>query len=271
MLIKINSSPTTIFDINKQSFELIEVEGGRFMMGSEGNKKEKLIHEVELSSFLMGKYPVTQELWETVMGNNPSKFKDLNRPVEQVSWYQVTEFCNVLSKQLGKEQVYKGSGENIEIDYSANGFRLPTEAQWEYAARGGKQQEDYTYSGGNDAHLVGWYDENSHDETKPVGLKQPNGLGLHDMSGNVWEWCNDWYQEGYKKQNKGIEKVMSWLKTKETLEQHNPTEPEKGTYRVLRGGSWFDYPRYMRVAFGYSFTPGHWFSSIGFRLCLPQF
>lgn len=254
MFIEVPNITGVQFQVKDISFEMMEVTGGSFMMGSE-EYYEKPIHEVAVNDFLLGKYPVTQALWEAVMGNNQSEFKGDNRPVEEVSWYDAVAFCNALSELLGKVKVYKGSRETIEIDYTANGFRLPTEAEWEYAARGGKQQEGYTYAGGNDPHLIGWYDENRHHETKPVGLKQPNALGLYDMSGNVWEWCNDWYGEKY------YEESLS----------SNPKGPKTGSFRVLRGCSWIFHPHFLRVSNRSSYHPVDRGSSVGFRLCLSQF
>ncbi|MGB0522592.1 MAG: formylglycine-generating enzyme family protein [Flammeovirgaceae bacterium] len=258
MFIKAPKIATIKFEVKGQSIELIEVQGGTFLMGSNDYEDEKPIHEVEVDSFLLGKYPVTQALWAALMGETPLAFQGANCPVEGVSWYDATQFCNALSEQLGKAQVYKGSGENITIDYSANGFRLPTEAEWEYAARGGPKQAAYTYSGSDEVHVVGWYDENSHDETKPVGLKCPNALGLYDMSGNVWEWCNDWYGDDY------------YYYYSQSL-ANNPKGPEKGNGRVLRGGSWISNPQIMRVAYRSNLHPEGGLNYIGFRLCLPQF
>ncbi|MGB0522591.1 MAG: formylglycine-generating enzyme family protein [Flammeovirgaceae bacterium] len=244
------------FKIHGITFEMQEVQGGTFTMGSVHHDKDEWpVHEVEVSSFLLGKYPVIQALWAAVIGSDPSAFREPNRPVEQVSWYDATYFCNALSKQLGKAQVYKGSGESIEIDYTANGFRLPTEAEWEYAAGGGSKQAGYNFSGGDEPNAVGWYDDNSLAETHLVGLKRPNTLGLYDMSGNVREWCNDWYADNYYSQSP----------------ENNPKGPEKGDSRVLRGGSWFDDPMIMRVACRNYDSPKHGYYHYGLRLCLPQF
>jgi formylglycine-generating enzyme required for sulfatase activity len=179
--------------------DMILVEGGSFDMGSNvGESNEKPVHRVTLASFYLDKYEVTQAEYERVMGKNPSSFKCPTCPVEQVSWNDAVEYA----RKVGK--------------------RLPTEAEWEYAARGGNKSRGYTYSGNNTAGEVGWYHDNSERKTHPVGGKQPNELGLYDMSGNVWEWCADWYDASYQGSNS----------------RENPRGPDAGQYRVLRGGSW---------------------------------
>lgn len=186
--------------------DMVWVEGGTFTMGSnDGEINEKPTHQVTLSGFYISKYEVTQELWQAVMDANPSEFKgDSRRPVENVSWYDCQEFINKLNHKTGKA------------------FRLPTEAEWEFAARGGNQSCGYYYSGSNDRDAVAWYrGENSHlNSTYCVGKKSPNELGLYDMSGNVYEWCQDWYGS-YSSEP-----------------QTNPSGPSSGTRRVLRGGCW---------------------------------
>jgi len=180
--------------------EMVLVEGGSFMMGSnDGDSDEKPEHRVTISSFLIGKCQVTQALWENTMGNNPSDFRGANRPVENVSWLDATEFCNELSRKEGLTPCYKNGITGMEeffswldetkekvilCDFTANGYRLPTEAEWEYAARGGNKSRGYKYSGGDDFDAVGWYDKNSGVRSKEVDKKQPNELGLYDMSGN---------------------------------------------------------------------------------------
>jgi sulfatase modifying factor 1 len=228
---------------NGTSFDLIQVEGGSFMMGSEEEEAlsaEKPRHEVKLGDFYIGKYPVTQALWKAVMGenNNPSYWKGDNRPVERVSWEDAQRFCKKLKSLTGKS------------------YRLLTEAEWEYAARGGQLSEGYKYAGSNKLKEVGWYDENSYWETHQVGEKYPNELGIYDMSGNVWEWCQDWYDRSYYEQVKKQGVVI------------NPKGPKTGRSRVVRGGSWSFSPRYCRCSARNYVDPQVSYHNIGFRLGL---
>lgn len=175
--------------------ELVLVKGGTFEMGNKnGFRDEKPVHSVTLSEFYISKYEVTQGLWRNIMGDNPSKFTgDDKLPVENVTWYDAIEFCNKLSEWEGLQKVFIINGSNVTLDIKANGYRLPTEAEWEYAARGSSLTKGYMYSGSNNANEVAWYAYNSKDKTHPVGEKQPNELGIFDMSGNVSEWCLDMY------------------------------------------------------------------------------
>lgn len=232
--------------------EMVFVEGGTFQMGSNyGGDYAKPVHQVTVGSFLIGKYQVTQELWESIMGSNPSDFKGSKRPVEQVSWYDAVEFCNKFSEKEGLQKAYTGSGEDIICDFNVNGYRLPTEAEWEYAARGGKKSQGYEYSGSNNLEEVGWYrgwknsgNRTEEEGTSEVGKKQPNELGIYDMSGNVWEWCWD----RYGPYNSGS--------------QTNPKGPTLGPVRVRRCGDWG-----CRVAHRYYEHPQHISSScLGFRV-----
>ncbi len=235
----------------KRLSEMIFVKGDTFRMGD--NEDEKKNHLVKLDDFHIGKYPVTQALWKAVMnGENPSHFVGDNHPVERVSWTDITErFLPQLNKMT------KDSRPENSV------YRLPTEAQWEYAAKGGIHANDFpfTYSGSNKLNEVSWYDDNSHGETKPVGLKTPNFLGIHDMSGNVWEWCYDWYgsYDDVIKQSKKDPKTGAIL---------NPIGVQEGSNRVRRGGSWASYARLCRSTSRDYGTPSNRGGNIGFRLVL---
>ena len=218
---------------------MVSVEGGMFMMGAtaeqgdDAGDDEKPAHQVTVSSFSIGKYEVTQEEWEAVMGENPSEFKGDKNPVENVSWDDCKEFINKLNELTGKQ------------------FRLPTEAEWEFAARGGnKNLEQTKYTGGADIDAVAWYDGNSGDTNHPVGEKSPNALGLYDMSGNVCEWCEDYY---------GLY---------DSSTQKDPMGPESGSYRVYRGGSWYYDARLCRVSYRSYNSPGIRSDNLGLRLAL---
>ncbi len=232
--------------------DFIYVEGGTFQMGStEGSSDEEPVHTVRVGDFYIGKYEVTQAEWQEAMGRNPSRFKGTNRPVERVSWYDAVEYCNKLSQREGLTPVYRINGKSVTANWNADGYRLPAEAEWEYAARGGSSSRGYKYAGSDNVGRAGWYDDNSGDKTHPVGGKSPNELGIYDMSGNVWEWCWDW---------KGAYSSGS---------QTNPKGPGSGSGRVLRGGSWVDSARYLRSAYRSSGSPGISHDSIGFRLVRP--
>ena len=194
---------------------------------------EKPVHRVNLSSFSIGKYEVAQAQWQAVMGSNPSKFKNCdNCPVEQVSWNAIQYFIKKLNQLTGQR------------------FRLPTEAEWEYAARGGNRSKGYRYAGSNSLDAVAWYSSNSGSKTHPVGQKQANELGLYDMSGNVWEWCSDWYGENYYR-------ISS---------SSNPKGPSTGKYKVQRGGSSGFGASSCRVSKCYIGKPDERLSSNGFRV-----
>lgn len=223
-------SGETVFSVNGVEFEMVHVEGGSFDMGLEGNSFVPL-HRVTLSSYHIGKYPVTQELWKVVMGDNPSSFKGPNKPVESVSWDDCKNFIRKLNRLTGKK------------------FKLPTEAQWEFAARGGNNSAGYNYSGSDDIDDVAWWFDNS-DETHDVGELLPNELGIFDMSGNVYEWCNDWYGE-YN-----------------SSAQTDPKGHPSGSKRVYRGGCWSSLAGRCRVSFRRCNAPVIRYRYLGFRLCL---
>ena len=228
-----------MFSIGNVRFEMVRVEGGTFTMGataeqgSDANEDEKPAHQVTLSSYMIGKTEVTQELWEAVMGSNPSEFNGSNLPVENVSWEDCQTFIRKLNALTDKN------------------FRLPTEAEWEFAARGGNNSRGYKYSGSNTVSNVAWYKDNSSSTTHPVATKASNELGIYDMSGNVEEWCNDRYGD-YT-----------------SASQTNPTGPNSGSSRVYRGGSWFYYAFACRVSVrGYTDETTLRSAAFGLRLVL---
>ena len=224
------------FTVNGVQFTMVAVEGGTFTMGatseqgSDARDNEKPAHKVTLSDYYIGQTEVTQALWEAVMGSNPSYRRGDNLPVEQVSWDDCQEFIQKLNQLTGKQ------------------FRLPTEAEWEYAARGGRKSRGCKYDGGNDIGAVAWYKYNSGGNTHPVGMKQPNERGIYDMSGNVWEWCSDWYGDY----------------TSSSLS--DPQGPSSGSRRVGRGGCCFNDVRYCRVSIRINRTPDFRYYGLGLRL-----
>ncbi|WP_421795333.1 formylglycine-generating enzyme family protein [Haliscomenobacter sp.] len=219
------------------SSELVLVEGGTLMMGSYENKEEKPVHKVTVSSFAIGKYPVTQELWIAVAGENPSRFINPLHPVERVSWEETQVFFQKINQDTRLPDSHV--------------FRLPTEAEWEYAARGGNRSGGFRYAGGDKLDEVGWYNDNSQGETKTVGLKLANELGLYDLSGNVWEWCADHWHGNYQ----GAPKDGSaWI------------DKEKDAARVLHGGSWYDASQYCRPSRRNPELPADRDIIVGFRV-----
>ena len=224
-----NVFPGIVYTANGVSFKMIAVKGGTFQMGSDDGYNA--VHQVTLSDYYIGETEVTQELWNAVMGSNPSYFTgNMQRPVEQVSWIDCQTFISKLNQLTGAT------------------FRLPTEAQWEYAARGGNKSKGSIYSGSNEIDEVAWYWDNSSFTTHPVKTKAPNELGIYDMSGNVWEWCSDWYG-AYS-----------------SAAQTDPTGPATGSNRVGRGGSWYFEALLCRVAFRTRNTPSYSFRDLGLRL-----
>lgn len=246
--------PVTIALPGIPPHRLLHVPGGEFRMGSadddpDAYDDEKPAHPVRLDDFFIGEFLVTQDLWEAVMSKNPSHFQGPRRPVEQVSWNDIEQkFLPRLREKTGQA------------------FRLPTEAEWEYAAWGGPYSlpigegrggaEDYRYAGSDRLEQVGWYAANSGGESRPVGLLLPNALGLYDMSGNVGEWCADWYDKNY------------YTVCKENGVVHNPVGPDRASARVRRGGSWYFTAQYCRAACRYTGAPADRNLIIGFRLAL---
>jgi len=220
--------------VNSIGMEFRLIQAGSFMMGSKnGDIDEKPVHRVTITKpFYIGIYPVTQAEYKAIMGTNPSKFRGENRPVEMVSWYEAKEFCRRLSEKEGVT------------------YRLPTEAEWEYACRAGTTTE-YYWGDSIDGRYV-WYYDNSDRQTHPVGQKLPNAWGLFDMSGNVWEWCKDWYGRDYYS----------------TSHETDPAGPSSGSYRVLRGGSWNSDVDGARSGNRDGYTPSDRGSDVGFRMVM---
>lgn len=258
-----------VFEVGASRFDMVLVKGGRALLGRGektkrgipqhmlvtelgvgsgfSGKDEWPVHPVALDDYYMGRFEVTQELWETVMGYNPSLFKGASRPVEQISYFEAVAFTQKLSEMTGLP------------------FRLPTEAEWEHAACGGEEGAGWQYSGGDGADWVAWYQENSGQCTHPVGMLASNNLGLYDMTGNVWEWCHDWYHPQY----------YQWLMAMAERDPvvwgqgfDNPQGPDKGECRVGRGGSWTDDRKDLRVTYRNFWSPQVKISVLGMRLAL---
>ena len=229
-----SSHPTSEIDI-----ALVLVKGGCFQMGdifNDGYKSEKPVHEVCVNDFSISKYLLTQSLWKVVMGTKPSVFTGDRWPVDSVSWEEAQQFITKLNAMTGRQ------------------YRLPTEAEWEYSARSGGKQEKW--SGTSDESQLGdfaWYSTNSYEMTHEVGTKKPNELGLFDMTGNVWEWVQDWYEDIYY----------------ENSPRDNPQGPVTGTRRVLRGGGWRTAAGIVRASSRSCLSPSRRYYDIGFRLVLP--
>ena len=240
LLTSLASFANKTFTVKGVSFTMVAVEGGTFTMGATSEQgsgtyeDEKPTHQVTLSSYYIGQTEVTQALWTAVMGNNPSGFKGDNKPVEEVSWNDCQDFVRKLSELTGKK------------------FRLPTEAEWEYACRGGKKSRGYKYSGSNTIGDVAWYWDNSDRKTHPVSTKSPNELGIYDMSGNVEEWCQDWF---------GIYSSSP---------QTNPTGAASGSSRVFRSGDWYEDAGRCRSSSRNGTRPDKRFSYCGLRLALSE-
>ncbi|MDD6901694.1 MAG: formylglycine-generating enzyme family protein [bacterium] len=237
-----------MFSIGNVRFEMVRVEGGTFSMGataeqgSDADSDEKPTHQVTLSSYSIGKTEVTQALWQAVMGKSVSQIASengwntygvgSNYPMYYISYEDCQTFIRKLNALTGKN------------------FRLPTEAEWEFAARGGNNSCVYKYSGSNTLSNVAWYDDNSSNKTHPVATKASNELGIYDMTGNVWEWCSDWYG------------------SYSSSSQYNPTGSNTGSYRVYRGGSWSYDAGYCRVSLRFNNSPTNRSSGLGLRLAL---
>ena len=241
----------------------VEIAGGTFQMGSTTYSDEQPIHSVTVSDFWMSAYEVSQSEVLALLGDqgwSDSYGKGDNHPAYNVTWYEAVEYCNLLSVEAGLVPAYEINGTDVTCDFSKNGYRLPTEAEWEYAAGGGSSNRT-TYAGTDSESSLGdvaWYYDNSYSlgsshadyGTHAGGEKQANSLGLYDMSGNVWEWCWDWYGSSYYSSSPSSD----------------PAGPSSGSYRVRRGGSWDYGTTYCRGAFRYFYAPSNSYDNVGFRL-----
>jgi formylglycine-generating enzyme required for sulfatase activity len=255
--------------------DMVLVDGGTFDMGDtfgDGGNNEKPVHRVTLNSFFIGKYEVTFNEYDVFCIATGRELPGdclwgrENRPVINVSWYDAVEFCNWLSWQEGLTPCYtidktrqdpNNTNTNDDVkwrvscDFTADGYRLPTEAEWEYACKGGARSAGYKYSGSSSVDEVAWFNDNAADKTHPVGTKKANELGIYDMSGNIFEWCWDWYEEDYYRNSPS---------------QH-PTDPDGGSYRVIRGGAWQNSARYVHCAGRHKNWASSHVDNVGFRLC----
>lgn len=244
---------------------MVTIPAGRFLMGSARDIAEQPMHEVELTHpFRMSQTEVTQELWTAVMGYNPSWFRGAQLPVENISWWEAVDFCNRLSLRHGLQPCYVRRGDTVFWDRTANGYRLPTEAEWEYACRAGTTTD--TYAGDlrqpwgacdeeePELEAIAWYCHNSDDRSHPIGQKQPNRFGLFDMLGNVAEWVWDWFDpQAYR-----------------AHEPKDPAGPPTGIRRAVRGGAWNMGSAALRSAARSSASPWYHSPAVGFRIvCAP--
>lgn len=242
--------------------DMVKVEGGKFLMGSKDDNRiaendEQKQHEVKVNSFEINKLEVSVWEWKDYckktkqeMPLKPTWGWSDNNPITNVTWYDAIKYCNWLSKEDGLTPAYKLAGPNVICDFNSNGYRLPTEAEWEFAAKGGNKSKSSFFAGGNNSNDIAWFIKNSDRKPHSVGTKLPNELGIHDMSGNVWEWCWDWYNKDYYK----IE------------DADNPKGPIRGEKRTVRGGSWDSQENYLRSANRISTSPDKTNEFYGFRI-----
>ncbi|MEI8093171.1 MAG: SUMF1/EgtB/PvdO family nonheme iron enzyme [Spirochaetales bacterium] len=246
--------PANFVQREKPLLTWVRIQGGTFQMGSTSGENDEIpVHSVTVGSFSMSATEVTQAQYQKVMFTNPSQFKGDNRPVEKVSWFDAVAFCNKLSERENRAPAYIINGTTVTLNSGANGYRLPTEAEWEFAARGGVQSAGYTLAGSDNLDVVAWYSANSGSQSWPVGTKKANELGLFDMSGNVWEWVWDWY---------GSYTVGS---------KKDPTGAYSGSSRVIRGGGWGFDAWNERSAFRSYYSPDGRYGYLGFRVLSPSF
>jgi formylglycine-generating enzyme required for sulfatase activity len=241
---------------------MVKVEGGTFKMGSKDSDKsadndEQTEHTVTVKDFELCKFEVTVWQWKQYVKANKLKmpvkptwgFQD-NYPINNITWEEAVQYCNWLSKKEKLTPVYSQHGPNIFCNFNANGYRLPTEAEWEYAAKGGNKAKDTKFSGSTAVNEIAWHKANSKGTPHTVGTKLPNELGIYDMSGNVWEWCWDWYNKDYYKVEDG----------------NNPKGPTMGERKAVRGGSWDSNINYLRPANRISTIPSKTHEFYGFRV-----
>ncbi len=229
-----SSSDTT----SESGIEMVLIQGGAFTMG-DTDEIDATPHEVTISPFYIDKHLVTQEQYEQVMGDNPSRWKGPKNPVEQVRWSDAVRFCNKRSTLEGLAPCY--DLETWQCNFEAGGYRLPTEAEWEYACRAGTQG---AYASGNDSSKLAdyaWFDKNSGGHPQPVGTKKPNAWGLYDMCGNLWQWCNDFYQVDYYQQSR----------------KDDPRGPKTGETKIVRGGCWKSSADSCKAGYRYNENPGY--------------
>ena len=242
--------------------DLIQVKGGTFKMGSKKSDEsaevdEQKEHTVTLNTFEISKFEVTVWEWKQFIKANKMKmpakptwgWQD-NYPINGITWNEAIAYCNWLSTKEKLQPCYSKKGPNFVCNFKANGYRLPTEAEWEFAAKGGTNSKGFRYSGSDKLEDVAWYKANSNGQPHTVGTKLPNELGIYDMSGNVWEWCWDWYNKDFYKLEKG----------------DNPKGPEMGERRTVRGGSWDSKSNYVRPANRISTIPSKTHEFYGFRI-----
>jgi len=252
----------TLVSFTTLPFPMIKVEGSKFFMGSDDGDgsadiDEQKKHEVTVSNFEISKFEVTVWEWKQFVKSKGLKMPKAPKwgwkdkyPMNNITWEEAIAYCNWLSKKEGLTQAYGKNGPFYTCNFQANGYRLPTEAEWEFAAKGGKSSKGYKYSGSNTLDEIAWHKGNSNGTPHAVGSKLQNELGIYDMSGNVWEWCWDWYNKDYYK----IEN------------SNNPKGPENGEKKSVRGGSWDSQPNYIRPANRISTAPEKTHEFYGFRL-----